>query len=63
MGNVDKVEVTDQDFTVDEICEITGLTKSRIYADIDSGKLKAYRKRNKYYVKKEDIGMYKERAR
>ena len=33
MGNVDKVEVTDQDFTVDEICKITGLTKSRIYAD------------------------------
>ena len=41
-----------------QVCEITGMKKSMIYADIRAGKLNAYKKGNKYYVLPNDCFEY-----
>ncbi len=45
-------------YTVADICNMTGLKKSIIYADIRSGQLRAFKKGNKYFIAKSDCDEY-----
>lgn len=47
-------------FTVSEICSMTGLNKSVVYADIHSNNLIANKKGNKYLIAKQDYFEYLE---
>lgn len=42
------------EYTVVDICEMTGIKKSAVYADIRAGKLTAYKKGNKYLISHEN---------
>ena len=47
-----------REITVADICEATGIKKSRIYQDIRKGVLLAYKKGNKYYISEKDADEY-----
>ena len=51
------------EYTVADICTMTRIKKSVVYADIRSGKLNTYKKRNKYYISQADFFEYIERKK
>ena len=57
-----KVSQSDE-YTVADICNMTGFKKSVVYADIRSGYLCAYKKGNKYCISKENCYDYIERKK
>ncbi len=50
-------------YTVADICNMSGIKKSVVYADIRSGYLRAYKKGNKYLITKENSYDYIERKK
>ena len=52
-----------EEYTVADICNMTGFKKSVVYADIRSGYLCAYKKGNKYCITKENCFDYIERKK
>ena len=52
-------ETTEEEYTVSDICTLTGKSKSDIYKDIHSGKLTAYKKSNKYTVSRNEYERYR----
>lgn len=49
------------ELSVAEVCDLTGLKKKLVYADIRSGALNAYKKKNKYYIKISEYQKYKKK--
>lgn len=47
-----------ENYSVADVCNITGLNKNEVYKDIRNGYLIAYRKANKYYITEEDLLIY-----
>ena len=62
-GIKSKSSFCSRELTVAEICNNTGLKKNMIYGDIRSGKLKAYKKGNKYCVSITDYLEYVKRKK
>lgn len=50
-------------FSVTDICNMTGVRKSTVYADIRAGRLRAYKKGNKYCITQEEAFLYIERIK
>lgn len=46
------------EYSVADICRMTGIQKNTVYADIRSGKLQAHKQGNKYLVYQEDVINY-----
>ncbi len=56
-------KTTFDEYTVADICNMTGFKKSIVYADIRSGCLRAYKKGNKYCISQADCFEYIDRKK
>ena len=51
-------ETSSTEYSVADVCSITGQNKNTVYADIRSGRLTAYKKGNKYLISSTELDRY-----
>lgn len=60
---VKKSEPCNNEYTVQDICQMLGVTRHYVYKYIDSGKLLAHKRGNKYFIYRDDYTILLERLK